>query len=129
MSKRKITIHDVKQALLDERFRATLPPDLTDEVQGFLKNPNCGCNHPLYMNVMRKAAKQIASYFPAKEADEVAVEKEAEKLSKNEWQVINCTIHELTQRLRDLGPGRKQLEVARWEDQVTVVVNHLDGVM
>ena len=32
-----------------------------------------------------------------------------------------------TEKLRELGAGRKQIEVARWEDQVTVVVNHLEG--
>lgn len=126
--KRKVTIHDIKQALLDERFRASLPPALSDDVQKFLKNPGCACNHPIYMNVMRKATKQVAEYFPAKEEpDLVEMEKEIEKISKNEWQVINCHINDLAVELRKLGAGRKQLDVARWQDQVTVVVNHLEG--
>lgn len=127
--KKRVTVHDIKQALLDERFRASLPPELTEDVQKFLKNPGCACNHPIYLNVLRKATKQIATYYPAKEEpDPVAMEKEIEKLSKNEWQVINCSIHELVDQLRKLGPGRKQIEIARWQDQVTVIVNHLEGV-
>lgn len=128
--KKKVTVHDIKQALLDERFRATLPPDLTEDINKFLKNPGCSCNHPIYINVMKKASKQVASYFPSKEEpDAVAMEKEIEKLSRNQWQVINCSTGELTEQLRKLGPGRKQLEIARWQDQVTVVINHLEGFM
>ena len=125
--KKRITIHDIKQALLDDRFRSMLPEDLTVDVQQFLKNPGCACNHPIYIKVMQKASKEVASYFPTREEpnpDEF--EKQVEKLSKNEWQVINCHVDELATELRKLGPGRKQLDVARWNDQVTVVVNHLD---
>jgi hypothetical protein len=126
--KKRISVHDIKQALLDPRFRETLPPALNDDVAKFLKNPGCSCNHPIYSNVMRKASKQVADYFPAKEAAVEEFEKEVEKLAKNEWQVINCNVNELADRLRALGPGRKQLEVARWQDQVTVIINHIDGV-
>jgi hypothetical protein len=127
--KKRISIHDVKQALLDERFRASLPEELKDDVNKFLKNPGCACNHPIYTNVMKKAAKQIAAYFPSKEQpDPEEIQKEVEKMSRNEWQVINCHIDDLAAELQKLGPGRKQLDVARWQDQVTVVVNHLDGV-
>jgi hypothetical protein len=127
--KKRVSVHDIKQALLDERFRATLPDELLMDVQKFLKNPSCGCNHPIYLKVMKVAAKQVADYFPSKEGpDPAEMEREAEKLAKNDWQVINCSIHDLAQKLRDLGPGRKQLDIARWQDQVTVVVNHLEGV-
>lgn len=127
--KKKITLHDIKQALLDERFRTSLPEELKDDVTKFLKNPGCSCNHPIYLNVMKKASKQIAAYFPSKEEiDPDAMEKEIEKIAKNDWQVINCSIHELESELKKLGPGRKQLDVARWQDQATVIVNHLDGI-
>lgn len=125
--KKRITVHDIKQALLDERFRATLPEDLTEDVQKFLKNTSCGCNHPIYLRVMQKATKQIADYFPSKDPiDPVVLEREIEQLARNEWQVINCAVSELETKLRALSPGRKQMEIARWQDQVTVVVNHLD---
>lgn len=125
----KINIHDVKQALLDERFRASLPEELGDDVQKFLKNPGCACNHPIYLKVARKATKQLAEYFPTKEsvpAEEV--EKQFQKLATNNWQVINCSIHDLGEQLRKLPSGRVQLDIARWQDQVTVVANHLDFV-
>jgi hypothetical protein len=127
--KRRISIHEIKQALLDQRFRDSLPSDLSEDVQKFLKNPGCVCNHPIYLKVMRKATKQISEYFPQKEVpDADQVEAEMEKLAKNEWQVINCHISELGEELRKLGAGRKQLDIARWQDQVTVVVNHLEGL-
>jgi len=126
---RRITIHDVKQALLDERFREALPTDLSDDVQKFLSNPGCACNHPIYVNVMKKARPQLVEYFPAKETPtEEEFQKEAERLARNDWQVINCGIEDLEMALRELGPGRKQMDIARWQDQVTVVVNHLDGI-
>lgn len=127
--KKRVTVHDIKQALLDERFRSSLPDDLTEDIQKFLKNPGCACNHPIYLKVMRRAGKQVAAYFPSREEPNVEeMEKEIEKLAKNDWQVINCHVNDLVTELRKLGPGRKQMEIARWQDQVTVVVNHLEGV-
>ncbi len=126
MKKQKIKLVDVKQALLDDRFRATLPNELTNDVQKFLQNPGCACNHPIYRKVMKLAGKQLVDYFPTKEPtnpDEIP-----EKLSRNEWTVINCNINELASKLRKLGPGRKQIDVSRFEDQVTVVINELDIV-
>jgi hypothetical protein len=127
MSNRRITAHDIKQALLDARFRESLPEEFTEDVQRFLKDPGCACNHPIYLRIMRKARQQLQEYFPAKESPtDEEFERETERLAKNEWQVINCHVNELTEELRKLGPGRKQLDVARWQDQVTVVVNHLE---
>jgi hypothetical protein len=123
---KKVSIHDIKQALLDDRFRASLPEELNDDVQKFLKNPGCACNHPIYLNVMKKAGKQVANYFPSKESDPEEVERNMEKLAKNNWEVINCHVNDLVAELRKLGAGRKQLDVARWQDQVTIVVNHLE---
>lgn len=124
--KKKITVQDIKQALLDARFRETLPPELEGDVQKFLNNPGCACNHPIYKRVMQVATKQIAEYFPTKESPSPsAVE---ERLSRNQWGVINCSIHDLESHLKKLGPGRVQLDIARWQDQVTVVINELEEV-
>lgn len=123
----KITIHDIKQALLDERFRNTLPDDLKEDVDKFLSNPGCACNHPIYIRVMKKARKQVSEYFPTKdEVNPEEMEKEINKMAANQWQVINCHMNDLAEELRKLGAGRKQIDVARWQDQVTVVVNHID---
>lgn len=129
MSKKRINIHDVKQALLDERFRDSLPESLKEDVQKFLKNPGCGCNNPIYINVMRKAKAQIEEYFPTRNTPtEEDFKRETESLARNNWQVINCKANELQEELKKLGSGRKQIDVARWEDEITVIVNHLDGI-
>ncbi len=128
--KKKITTHDIRQALLDERFRTSLPEELNEDVTKFLKNPACACNHPIYIKVMKKASKQVADYFPSKEEINIEeMEKEIDKLAQNQWQVINCNTNELVYELKKLGPGRKQLDIARYQDQVTVVINHLDGIV
>lgn len=72
---------------------------------------------------MREATDQLAKYFPSKEP--VNIDEEEAQLAKNEWIVFSCHIDELQSRLRKLPPGRKMIEVARWQDQVTVVINEL----
>ena len=127
--KKKINIHDVKQALLDQRFRSSLPDELQEDVQKFLKNPGCACNHPIYMRVMQRARPQLVEYFPTRETPtEEEAQKDFEKLTKNNWQVINCTIQDLSSELKKLSKGRKQIDIARYQDQVTVVVNHLEEI-
>lgn len=121
-SSKRISLTDVKSALLDQRFRNTLPEELLTDVQKFLNNPGCACNHPIYRKVLSVAKAQLAAYYPDKEA----VVEEVQKVARNDWTVINCSISELQSRLQKLAPGRKQVEVARFQDQVTVIVNELD---
>jgi hypothetical protein len=121
--KKKISVMDVKTALLDQRFRATLPEAFLPDVQKFLANPGCACNHPIYRRVMKEAAAQLLEYYPTLDPGDP----DDEKNVKNHWIVINCSISELQAKLRALGPGRKQIEVARYQDQVTVIVNDLDA--
>lgn len=121
---KKITINDVKKALKDERFRATLPKDMEGEVIGFLDNPGCACNLPLYRKVLKECKEQLSRYYPGSKIPDT--DKELSRLAENHWTVINCRVDELEKKLNGLGPGRKQLDVARYQDQVTVVVNDLD---
>ena len=121
-----ITLLDIKQALKDSRFRDTLPPNLIDEVQKFLKNPGCACNMPLYRKILSECSDQIKQYFPNREITDI--KEEVKKLSENKFSVINCSIDELENKLRKLGNGRKQIAIARYEDQVTVIVNDLDAI-
>lgn len=82
----KVSLPDVKTALLDVRFRETLPDSLTRDIEEFLKNPSCKCNHPIYMKVIREAPDQLRKYFPAKDV----VEPENGHVPPvNDWQVIN----------------------------------------
>lgn len=123
---KKISLVEIKHALLDHRFREKLPSEIEKEVTKFLNNPNCACNHPFYKKIASEFPDLLKEYYPNKEVD--SLEKEIQEISKNDWHVINCSIHELQQKLRELPPGRKQLDITRWQDQVTVVINNLDLV-
>lgn len=123
---KKITINDVKRALRDSRFRDTLPKEMEKELQSFLDNPGCACHLPLYRKILKDCAEQLVRYYPGSSVPDQ--DEEISRLAENHWTVINCHVDELEKRLRKLGPGRKQLDVARYEDQVTVVVNDLDVV-
>lgn len=122
----KVTIRDIKNALKDLRFRLTLPKEMSGDVDEFLKNPGCACHAELYRKVIKQCKEQLAMYYPGKSVPDH--EEEIRKLAENRWTVINCHVDELAGRLSRLGPGRKQLDVARWQDQVTVVINELDVV-
>jgi hypothetical protein len=120
----KVTLLEVKQALRDPRFRDSLPEELKPEVIKFLDNPGCGCNTKLYRKIMKDYRGHLLRYFPGAEIVDEA--REVAKLAENNWKVINCHVSELEGELRKLAPGRKQVDVARYQDQVTVVVNEMD---
>lgn len=122
----RISLQDVKKALKDSRFRLTLPKDMAPAVDEFLNNPGCACHTPLYRRVVKECKEQLALYYPGMEVPDH--DEDIRRLAENRWTVINCRVDELESRLARLPPGRKQLDVARWEDQVTVVVNELDFV-
>lgn len=121
--KQKLTRLDIKVALKDSRFREILPEDLNDEVNKFLNNPGCPCNNPLYEKIAKHCKLQLQEFYPNKEIVDFE-----EELTKNNWSVINCSINELEGILRKLPRGRKQIEMARFEDQITVIVNELDFI-
>lgn len=122
----KVTIREIKNALKDLRFRLTLPKEMAPEVDEFLKNPGCACHAALYRKVLKDCREQLSKYYPDKIVPNQ--EEEIRRLAENKWKVINCHVDELESKLSKLGPGRKQLDVARWQDQVTVVINELDMV-
>lgn len=123
---KKIGLIDVKKALRDSRFRMSLPKELEKDIAQYLNNPGCACNMPLYRKILRDCGEQLRRYFPGQEVTDE--KEEIAKLAENHWTVINCHISELEDRLRKLSPGRKQLDIARYDDQVTVVVNDLEVV-
>jgi hypothetical protein len=69
-------------------------------------------------------AKQLKEYYPDKEI--INPDTELPPLQENSWTVINCTVHEIEGHLKKTGPGRKQIFVARYEEQATVIINDLD---
>jgi hypothetical protein len=124
MSQAAISVLDVKNALKDENFRNNLPSSLNEDVQKFLQNPNCSCNLKVYQKIMAEAKDQIAAYYPDKLYK--SPEETAKAVSKNTFRVINCSIGELEAKMQQLPVGRKQITLARWEDQVTVLINELE---
>lgn len=122
--KNKIGLMEVKQALRDARFREALGDDFKQDIQKYMSNPGCSCNNKIYKRVLKDAQSQLKEYYPNREL--VSVNNEIKKLSENDWSVINCSVDDLEEELRKLPPGKKQLAVARYEDQVTVVVNEID---
>ena len=124
--KNLIGLADVKQALRDERFRKNLPENFSEDVKKFLNNPGCGCNISLYKKILKDAKENLKEYFPNKEIEDL--DTTFQKISKNNFRVINCDVNELEQKLQSLGPGRKQLAVARFEDKITLIINELDIV-
>lgn len=117
---------DIKTAMKDEAFRSKLPESLNPEVQKFINNPSCSCNVPLYKKIIKEAKDQVLAYFPGKEV--MSPEEEAAQLAKNNWRVLSCSIGQLEAEMKKLPPGRKQLAMSRFEDQVTVIINELDHI-
>lgn len=115
-----ITLADIKLALKDSRFRGSLPVHFKDDLLKWEKNPGCGCNIPFYKKIILEAKDQLKNYYPDK-----SIEYNDIKIINN-FNVINCSIFDLEKNLKKLSTGRKQIAVARYEDQVTVIVNDLD---
>lgn len=115
----KISINDIKNALkTDDRFRK-LFPELSSEIAEFLQNPGCPCTVGLLRQI-KQYEDRLAKYFPGKETKFDLPEEDSESLI-----VINCNINELEGRLRKLMPGKKNIVISRYEDQITAVVQIL----
>jgi len=119
-----ISLIDIKKELRDSVFRDSLPQDLKEDIKKFLENPSCACNVPIYHKVMKYGGEALRNYYPDKNL--VSPEEEAVQLARNNWSVFNCSIGELELKLKNLRPGRKQIAISRFEDQVTVIINELD---
>ena len=120
---RKVGLLDVKAALQDERFKGTLPEEMQKELKD-ISCSSCPANTTFYQRILRECRTQLKEYFPAREVSDIQAENK--KLSENHWNVINCHIDDLESKLKKLPPGRKQLDLSRHEDQVTVVINEID---
>ena len=107
MADNKITLLEVLNALRDDRFRISLGEAFKEDMQKYLQNPNCACNHKIYMRVAKEAKAQLKSYYPGREI--VDAEEEAKLLAQNRWSVINCHKDELEEKLRGLAPGSEAI--------------------
>lgn len=123
---RPISVLDVKKALRDSRFRDSLPEEFSEDLNKYLQNPGCACNMPIFKKIMTEGKEHLKAYFPNRPVADL--DQEIKKLSENNFSVINCKAIELQEKLRKLPPGRKQIAVARHEDEVTVIINELDVI-
>jgi hypothetical protein len=119
----KITLADIKLALRDDRFKKSLPESFRDDIKKWERNPGCGCNVPFYKKIIENAKDSLKQYYPDKDISIVDIE----ILSDNKFSVINCSVNELEGFLKKMSPGRKQIAIARYEDQVTVILNEIDA--
>ena len=118
----KIGLIEVKKALKDERFIKSLPGELDKDIAEFKSNPGCPCNMPLYRKLLKDYSDELKAYYPSGEITEI----QNSNIAKNYWSVINCKVDELESKLKNLPPGRKQLAVTRYEDEITIIVNELE---
>jgi hypothetical protein len=143
--KKKIGLMEVKQALRDGRFRDKLPIEIRPDVAKFLQNPGCPCNKPTFKKVLKIAAKELLEYYGDEaeiNLEEVAESENVAEMPKGlfakennhppfmnfefNYTVINCHIDELAKQLSNLAKDTpKQISVARYEDQVTCIVNEI----
>jgi len=121
---KKVSIQEVKNALRDAKFRQSLPLELKEDIAKYEQNPGCPCNISIYRKILKYGVKQLKEFYPGK--DIINPDIELPPLMENHWHVINCHVDELENKLKELAPGRKQVQMARWQDEVTVVINELD---
>ena len=116
----EVKIASIKKALRSHQFRDSYP-ELKKEIDAYIQNPDCKCNAPLY-NAILADIDRLKQWFGE---DTIVVDpplpEEPDQLNK--WQTINCHIDELEKHLQELPHGPKQIAIARFEDQVTVIVN------
>lgn len=126
MSKKTLTRLEIKQAILtDGRFRE-LFPELSDDIRKILNNPGCACNAPM-LDKFFKYKDRLLEYFSNR--DIKSPQEQVQEDNQNHWTVINCKVEELESVLNKLHKfGRKQIAVARYENDLTVIVNDM-GIM
>lgn len=117
ISSNSISILELKQALMDSRFH-NLFPEYSKEIKQFLVNPVCKCNKELYDKLLTHKDR-LAKYFPTKDLKEKLVD------SSSVWKVISCHKDELESELNKLKFLTCQFSLARFEDQVTIVIKYI----
>ena len=119
----KITLQEIKKALKDSRFREKLPINLQNDVTKFLSNPSCACNAPLYRKILSECSEILLSYYPNREVTNEVIDEIVKE--EGSWMVINCHINELENNLRKIKYSKTNIAVARYEDQVTVIIKEI----
>lgn len=120
-----ITVEQVKAAFGRKTFRDQFP-DLADKMLEAASKPGCSsCSAPVLAELAKREDK-LKEYFGDVEFD-IVVPISAEEMPRAGLTVINCHIDQLEERLNRLPAGPKQIACARFEDQITVIINDLSG--
>jgi len=123
MGSKRLTRLDIKHAILSNVKFRELFPELEKEIKEVISNPSCPCHIPTY-DLFFRYKDRLQQYFSMKEIK--SPQEEAEDESQNNWSVINCKAHELEDVLNKLHKqGRLQIAIARFENEITLVVNSL----
>lgn len=124
MSKPVITTEDLKRACKKGDFRK-LFPELRAQFDAYIQKPGCGhCAAQLISGLMEHP-ERLQEYFGEVELD-VTPPESFDPVGAANFSVINCSVHELEDRLNALPAAAYQITVARYEDQVTAIINRLD---
>lgn len=124
MSKPVITTEDLKRAVKKGDFRKRFP-ELRVEFDDFIQKNGCAFCAKKMVEGLMSYKDRLYDYFGdvnlAIEAPEAF-----DPVGDNNFTIINCGIHELEDKLNALPPAAYQITAARYEDQVTVVVNRIN---
>lgn len=119
---RPVTMMDVRGALHDRRF-LDMFPELASLADRYTKSPQCGsCGVALAREIIQRFPERLGDYFVGRD---LPVHQDGTE--DRQFEVINCHVDDLEAKLRGLPPGvSKHVALARWEDQVTVVIQFSD---
>lgn len=127
---KEITLEIIKKSLYDSEFRELLinnNDSYSKLIDQWINNPNCQCNNELYtkifenINILRQYYGENIYISNINKFDNIQINNEDETI--NYWTVFNGSIHEIEDFLNNLGNGIKQIAIARYKDEVTIIVN------
>lgn len=124
MTKIVITAEDLKNAAKKGEFRNKFP-ELKGEFNDFIQKTGCAhCARKMIEGLM-VYEDRLRDHFGDVEFD-VAPPEAFDPVGANNFTVINCLTSELEDRLNALPAAAYQITVARYEDQITAIINRLD---
>lgn len=114
----------IRHATKKASFR-NLFPELKERFDAYIQKPGCGaCWRDLLEGILERE-DMLREYFGDVE---IQVERpEARPENRGGFHVIpDVSIYDLEDALNKLPPGPKQIQAARYEDRITVIVNVLE---
>lgn len=127
----RLTRDMLEKQFFTPQFR-DLFPDMAEKFSEYFKNPSCPCNYGLVQHVVSDGTA-LERWFKRPVMLDDNLRAMSEKLmmrhgpgGQREFWVLNTTTDKLQSELDSLPPGPKTFAIARWQDQVTVVIQDLE---